>query len=74
MGSFFNELVDLSSNVKSILRSVKEKRKRKSGAAVAPSTNGKVSGLIPWLLRCPRVKVASGKTELQTASDVFIGV
>lgn len=53
---------------------LRKKGKEKVGQLVAPSTNGKVSGLIPRLLRCPRVKVASGKTELQIASDVFIGV
>lgn len=53
---------------------LRKKGKEKVGQVVAQSTNGKVSGLIPGLLRCPRVKVASGKTELQIASDVFIGV
>lgn len=53
---------------------LRKKGKEKVGQLVAPSTNGKVSGLIPRLLRCPRVKVASGKTKLQIASDVFIGV
>lgn len=53
---------------------LRKKGKEKVGQLVAPSTNGKVSGLIPRLLRCPRVKVASGKTELQIASDVFIAV
>lgn len=53
---------------------LRKKGKEKVGQLVAPSTNGKVSGLIPRLLRCPRVKVASGKTELQIACDVFIGV
>lgn len=53
---------------------LRKKGKEKVGQLVAPSTNGKVSGLIPRLLRCPRVKVASGKTELQIASDVFIRV